>query len=64
VQPPNKKQKQPAKEKPEPKKTSEETEETVDKEVKDFFAKVKEKRKHEELEAKKMKVVRRDSRLS
>jgi hypothetical protein len=35
------------------KKTYEETEGTVDKEVKDFFAKVKEKRKQEELEAKK-----------
>jgi hypothetical protein len=33
--------------------TGEETEGTVDKEVKDFFAKVKEKRKQEELEAKK-----------
>jgi hypothetical protein len=63
VQPPKKKQKWPAKKKLEPK-TDEETERTVDKEVKDFFAKVKEKRKQEELEAKKMKIVRRDSRLS
>jgi hypothetical protein len=53
VQPPKKKQKRPAKKKHEPKKTDEETEGTVDKEVKDFFAKVKEKRKQEELEAKK-----------
>jgi hypothetical protein len=30
----------------------------------DFFAKMKEKGKQEELEAKKMRVVRRDSRLS
>jgi hypothetical protein len=45
VQPPRKKRKQPAKKKPEPKKTDEETEGTVDKEVKDFFAKMKEKRK-------------------
>jgi hypothetical protein len=52
VQPPKKKQKWPAKKKLEPK-TDEETERTVDKEVKDFFAKVKEKRKQEELEAKK-----------
>jgi hypothetical protein len=36
----------------------------MDKEVRDFVAKVKEKRKHEELKAKKRKVVRRDSRLS
>jgi hypothetical protein len=50
--PPQKKQKRPTKKKPEPK-TGEETEGTVDKEVKDFFAKVKEKRKQEELEAKK-----------
>jgi hypothetical protein len=53
VKPQNKKQKRPAKKKHEPKKTDEETEGTVDKEVKDFFAKVKEKRKQEELEAKK-----------
>jgi hypothetical protein len=53
VQPPKKKQKRPAKKKHEPKKTDEETEGTVDKEVKDFFAEVKEKRKQEELEAKK-----------
>jgi hypothetical protein len=52
VQPPKKKLKRPAKKKPEPK-TDEETEGTVDKEVHDFFAKVKEKRIHEELEAKK-----------
>jgi hypothetical protein len=45
VQPPKKKQKRPAKKKPDPKKTNEETEWTVDKEVKDFFAKMKEKRK-------------------
>jgi hypothetical protein len=63
AQPPKKKQKRPAKQKPEPK-TYEETEGTVEKEVKDFFAKVKEKRKQEELEDKKMKVVRRDTRLS
>jgi hypothetical protein len=50
--PPQKKRKRPTKKKPEPK-TGEETEGTVDKEVKDFFAKVKEKRKQEELEAKK-----------
>jgi hypothetical protein len=37
---------------------------TADKEVMDFFAKMRAKRKQEELEAKKMKVVRRDSRLS
>jgi hypothetical protein len=52
VQPPKKKLKRPAKKKPEPK-IDEETEGTVDKEVQDFFAKVKEKRIHEELEAKK-----------
>jgi hypothetical protein len=63
VQPPKKKRKRPAKIKPEPN-TDGETERTVDKEFKNFFAKVKEKRKHEELEAKKMEVVRRDSRLS
>jgi hypothetical protein len=33
-------------------------------EVKDFFEKAKERRKQEDLEAKKMKVIRRDSRLS
>jgi hypothetical protein len=60
VQPPKKKR--PAKKKPEAK--TDETEGTVRKEVKDFFEKVKEKRKQEELEAKKIKVVRRDSRLS
>jgi hypothetical protein len=53
VQPPKKKRKRPAKKKPEPKKTNEETKGTVDKEVKVFFAKMKEKIKHEELEAKK-----------
>jgi hypothetical protein len=63
VQPPKKKRKRPAKKKPEAK-TDEETEGTVRKEVKDFFEKVKERRKQEELEAKKMKVIRRDSRLS
>jgi hypothetical protein len=63
VQPTNKKRKRPAKKKPEPK-TNGETEGIVEKEVKYFFAKVKEKRKQEELEAKKMKVIRRDSRLS
>jgi hypothetical protein len=41
VQPPKKKCKRPAKKKLELKKTDEETEETVDKEVKDFFAKMK-----------------------
>jgi hypothetical protein len=45
-------------------KTDEETEGSVQKEVKDFFEKAKERRKQEELKAKKMKVVRRDSRLS
>jgi hypothetical protein len=45
-------------------KTDEETEGTVRKEVTDFFEKAKEKIKYEELEARKMKVVRRDSRLS
>jgi hypothetical protein len=44
--------------------TDEETEGTVRKEVKDFFEKAKERSKQKELEAKKMKVVRRDSRLS
>jgi hypothetical protein len=62
MQPP-KKRKRPAKKKPKAK-TDEETEGIVRKEVKDFFEKVKEKRKQEELEAKKMKVIRRDSRLS
>jgi hypothetical protein len=52
-----------AKKKPEPKKTDQETDVTADKEVKDFFAIWKAK-KQEELEDKKMKVVRRDSRLS
>jgi hypothetical protein len=47
-----------------PSQTDEETEGTADKEVKDFFAKMKEKRNQEELETKKMKVVMRDSRLS
>jgi hypothetical protein len=61
---PQKKQKRPTKKKPDPKKTDEETEGTSDKEVKDFFAKINEKRKQEELEAKKMEVIRRDSRLS
>jgi hypothetical protein len=59
VQPPKKKRKRPAKKKPEVK-IDEETEGTVRKEVKDFFEKVKQSRKQEELEAKKMKVVRRD----
>jgi hypothetical protein len=59
VQPPKKKRKQSAKKKSEAK-TGEETEGSVWKEVKDFFEKVKERRKQEELEAKKMKVVRRD----
>jgi hypothetical protein len=63
VQPPKKKRKRPANKKPEAK-TDEETKGTVRKEVKDFFEKAKEKRKQKELEAKKMKVVRRDSRLS
>jgi predicted DNA binding CopG/RHH family protein len=63
VQPPKKKRKRPAKKKPEAK-TDEETEGTVWKEVKDFFEKSKERRKQEKLEAKKMRVVRRDSRLS
>jgi predicted DNA binding CopG/RHH family protein len=63
VQPPKKKQKQLTNKKPEAK-TDEETEAAVRKEVKDFFEKAKEIRKQEELEAKKMKVVRRDSRLS
>jgi hypothetical protein len=43
IQPPKKKRKRPAKKKPEPKKIDEETEGAVDKEVKDFFAKMKEK---------------------
>jgi hypothetical protein len=59
VQPPKKKRKRLTKKKSEAK-TSEETEGSVWKEVKDFFEKVKERRKQEELEAKKMKVVRRD----
>jgi ubiquinone biosynthesis protein UbiJ len=63
VQPPKKKRKRSTKKKAEAK-TDEETEGSVRKEVKDFFEKVKERRKQEELEAKKMKVVRRDSRLS
>jgi hypothetical protein len=63
VQSPKKKRKQPAKKKPGAK-TDKETKGTVRKEVKDFFEKAKERRKHEELEAKKMMVVRRDSRLS
>jgi hypothetical protein len=58
-----KKRKRPAKKKPEAK-TDEETEGTVRKEVKDFFEKTKERRKQEKLEAKKMRVVRRDSSLS
>jgi FKBP-type peptidyl-prolyl cis-trans isomerase len=45
-------------------KSDEEIEGSVRKEVKDFFEKAKERRKQEELEAKKMKVVRTDSRLS
>jgi hypothetical protein len=63
VQPPNKQRKRPTKKKPNTK-TDEETEGTVRKEVTDFFEKAKEKIKYEELEARKMKVVRRDSRLS
>jgi hypothetical protein len=63
VQPPKKKRKRSAKKKAEAK-SDEETEGSVWKEVKDFFEKVKERRKQEKLEAKKMKVVRRDSRLS
>jgi Zn-dependent M32 family carboxypeptidase len=62
VQPPKKKRKQSAKKKAEAK-TDEETEGFVRKEFKDFFEKAKERRKQEELEAKKMKVVQRDSRL-
>jgi hypothetical protein len=52
MQPPKKKPKRPAKKKPEAK-TDEEIEGTVRKEVKDFFEKAKQKRKQEELEAKK-----------
>jgi hypothetical protein len=52
VQPPKKKRKRPSEKKPEAKK-NEETKRTVYKEVKDFFAKVKEKTKQEKLEAKK-----------
>jgi hypothetical protein len=63
VQPPKKKRKRSTKKKAEAK-SDEETEGSVRKEVKDFFEKVKERRKQEELEAKKMKVVRIDSRLS
>jgi hypothetical protein len=36
----------------------------VRKEVNDFFEKAKERKKQEKLEAKKMKVIRRDLRLS
>jgi hypothetical protein len=64
VQPPKKRRKRPAKKKPKPKKTDEETDTTADKKVKDWFANLREKRKQEELEAKKMTDVRRDSRLS
>jgi predicted DNA binding CopG/RHH family protein len=63
VQPPKKKRKRSAKKKPQAN-TDEETEGSVRKEVKDFSEKAKERRKQEELEARKMKVVRRDSRLS
>jgi hypothetical protein len=63
VQPPKKKRKRSAKKKPEAK-TDEETKGSIQKEVKDFFEKAKERRKQEELEVKKMKVARRDSRLS
>jgi hypothetical protein len=52
VQPPKKKQKRSTKKKAEAK-TDEETEGSVRKEVKDFFEKAKERRKQEELEAKK-----------
>jgi hypothetical protein len=63
VQPPKKKRKRSAKKKAEAK-SYEETVGSVRKEVMDFFEKAKERRKQEELEAKKMKVVRTDSRLS
>jgi hypothetical protein len=59
VQPPKKKRKRSTKKKPEAK-TDEETEGSVRKEVKDLFEKAKERRKQEELEAKNMKVVRRN----
>jgi hypothetical protein len=59
VQPPKKKRKRSATKTPETK-IDEETEGSVRKEVKDFFEKAKERRKQKELEAKKMKVVRRD----
>jgi hypothetical protein len=52
VQPPKKKRKRSTKKKVEAK-SDEETEGYVRKEVKDFFEKAKERRKHEELEAKK-----------
>jgi hypothetical protein len=52
LKPQNKKRKRPAKKKLEAK-TDEETEGTVRKEVKDFFGKAEERRKQEELEAKK-----------
>jgi hypothetical protein len=58
VEPPNKKQKQPAKKKPEPMKlpwerTEEETKTIVTKEVANFFAKVREKSQQEMQDAKK-----------
>jgi hypothetical protein len=53
VQPPKNKRKRPTKKKSEPKKIDEQTKGTIDKEVKDFLAKMKEKRKREELEAEK-----------
>jgi hypothetical protein len=52
VQPPKKKRKRSAKKKPEAK-TDEETEGSVQKEIKDFFEKAKERRKQGELKAKK-----------
>jgi hypothetical protein len=59
VQPPKKKRKRSAKKKLEAK-IDKETWGYVRKEVKDFFEKSEKRRKLEELEAKKMKVVRRD----
>jgi hypothetical protein len=52
VQPPKKKRKRSAKKKPEAKR-DEETEGSVQKEIKDFFEKAKERRKQGELKAKK-----------
>jgi hypothetical protein len=52
VQPPKKKRKRSAKKKPEAK-TDEETDGSVRKDVKDFFEKAKERKKQEDLEAKK-----------